>query len=1140
MPKKLELALLGNVEIRRDGLPVTDFKSSKAQALLCYLVVTDQPHTRPALAGLLWGDMPEAKARMNLSQALSHLRRLGGDHLSITRQTVAFNRESDYWLDVDVFEARVNDTSGDARITALQEAVQLYRGDFLDGLYVRNAPEFEMWILAQRARLRELALQALHMLVVHHAGQGEAGRATAIDYTTRLLTLEPWQEEAHRLMMRLLALSGRRSASLVQYERCRQILAEELGVEPAVETTALYEQIRDGDLSGVVGERRIRGAIKPAPPNNLPAQTTPLIGREVELAELARLLSDPAIRLVTILGPGGMGKTHLALEAASAHFEDIGQGVYFVALTPLDDPDQMVAAIAETINFTFSEGADPQQQLLDHLRPESLLLVMDNLEHLLTPPEKGRGGAELIVDILRAVPDLKILVTSRARLNVQGEQLFSISGIDFPQKVESPENALQFGAVKLFVQSARRVQPDFNLTDDNLHDVVQVCRLVEGMPLGILLAAAWIEMLAPAEIAKEITRNLDFLEMQVQDAPRRHWSIRAVFDHSWTLLTEREQGIFQALSVFRGGFTRQAAQEVTKTLIQELRSFVNKSLLSRTSTGRYEIHELLRQYAAEKLDQKPAAYEAARDEHSAFYCTFLHQWESVLKSARRLTALVEIRTERENARAAWNWAVAHGQTERLEQALESLGNFYEWRGRYQEGEEALRMAATKIAAPETAEQQRLLVRVLIWQANFNRELGRTELAMQLSRQSLDLLDSPLLFDQETRLERAATLYCLGFATLRHDYDKARRLWKQSFELYRAVGDQWGMAEVLGHLAMIAWELGRYDEAKQLIEENLAIQQALGNQVGIGDMFSTLGWIALTQGQLEQAEQLAQECTARYREIGDQARIAKGLRDLAAPKLFLGQFSEAGALLEESVAIFNDLGGGGDLVFTNILLGATKAQLGQYAQARCREELGLELAQKFEDRAGVGRALLWLGRVALVEEAYAEAQRLAQESVAIFRELGQKDQLSAALASLGHAARGLGNPGEARQYLVEALQTTTKIGAFLPLLFAIPLAALLAADRGEKKRAVELYTLASRYSFVANSRWCEDVFGRHIKAVAATLPSDVVAAAQARGRSSDLWAAAKALISRDSKVMVRGDFLVRSPVHKKYSRKEQKT
>jgi tetratricopeptide (TPR) repeat protein len=321
-----------------------------------------------------------------------------------------------------------------------------------------------------------------------------------------------------------------------------------------------------------------------------------------------------------------------------------------------------------------------------------------------------------------------------------------------------------------------------------------------------------------------------------------------------------------------------------------------------------------------------------------------------------------------------------------------------------------------------------------------------------------------------------------------------------------------MAEVQSRLGMIAWELGRYDEAKQLIEEALVIMQASDNQTGLGDIFSTLGWIALTQGQLEQAEKMAQECTACYREIGDQARIAKGLRDLAAPKLYLGQFSEASSLLEESIVMFNKLGGSGDLIFSNILLGATRSQLGQYAQARHQEVLGLELARKFEDRAGVGRALLWLGRVALVEEADAEGQRLFRESVAIFRELGLKDQLSSALASLGHSSRTLGNPAAARQYLVEALQASIEIGAFLPLLFAIPPAALLTADRGEKKRAVELYASASRYSFVANSRWFKDVFGRHIAAVAAALPSDVVAAAQARGGSRDLWAVAKALIA----------------------------
>jgi tetratricopeptide (TPR) repeat protein len=320
-----------------------------------------------------------------------------------------------------------------------------------------------------------------------------------------------------------------------------------------------------------------------------------------------------------------------------------------------------------------------------------------------------------------------------------------------------------------------------------------------------------------------------------------------------------------------------------------------------------------------------------------------------------------------------------------------------------------------------------------------------------------------------------------------------------------------MAQVLGYLAMIAWELGQYDEAKRLIEENLAIVQASGNHIGIGNMFSVLGWITLTQGQFEKAEKLAQKCTTFYLKTGDQAHIAKGLRDLAAPKIYLGKFSEADAILEESAALFSKLGGGGDLVFTNILLGAAKAHLGQYGQARTLEELALNLAQKFEDRAGEGRALLWLGRIVLVESGYNEAQLWLQESTAIFREVGQKDQLSSALASLGYSTRALGDLAGAHQYLAEALQTALEIGAFIPLLFTIPLAALLAADRQEKKRAVELYSLASRYSFVANSRWCNDVFGQQISNVTASLPSDVIANAQELDGMQDLWTTAKELL-----------------------------
>jgi predicted ATPase/DNA-binding CsgD family transcriptional regulator len=834
---------------------------------------------------------------------------------------------------------------------------------------------------------------------------------------------------------------------------------------------------------------------------NLPTQLTTFVGREKEIGEIKELLKHN--RLMVLTGAGGMGKTRLATEIALAQHNLFNDGAYFVPLASIESSTQMVSTIAEVIGFSFHEGGNQQWQLIEFLQPKTLLLVLDNFDHLLTE-------AELVTKMLQAAPGLKIIITSRSRLNLQEEQLYPVEGMDIPHKFDSPEKAIRSGAIRLFLQRARLVKRDFVLADVNVQEVIRICRLVEGMPLAILLAAAWIETISPAQIGREIKQDFDFLEMRFQDAPKRHWSIRAVFDYSWALMTEREQEIFKALSVFHGGFTRQAAQVVTTVSLLELRACVNKSLLNRTSAGRYQIHELLRQYAIEKLTQNYAAFMAACDSHSAFYCAFLQSRESELKNEQRLIVLAELKTELDNIRTAWNWAITQGQMDRLEQAMESLATLYQWMGRYRDGEESFRALATKMASSNTENGQRLFAKALIWQASFNRDLGHTNLALQLSRQSLDILNALDLSNHDTRLERAAALFCLGSATLRHDYGNARDLWTQSYQLYREIGDQWGMSHVLGYLSMIVWELGQYDEAIRLVEKNLAIQQALGNKIDIGNMYSTLGWIKLTQGQFGQAEKLARKCTTYYRESGDQAHIAKGFRDLAAPKLFLGKFYEANALLEESVATFKELGGGGDLVFTNIMLGETKMHLGQYGQARSQEEFTLQLAKKFKDRAGGGRALLWLGRIALVEEQFVEAELWLQESTSTFRELGQKDQLGTALASLGHAKRALGNLDEAYSYLNEALRTALDIGAFIPLLFAVPLAALLAVDRWDKDGAVKLYALASRFSFVTHSRWYSDVFGRYIPNRNGAFQLKVNEVDQAQENLQNMWIAARAI------------------------------
>ena len=319
MAADLRLALLGGMQITHDGVSVIDLIYSKSQALLCYLVVTGRPHLRPALAGLLWGEMPEPDAKANLRQALAILRRVLASHLSITRQAIAFNRDSPYWLDVERFEAQASGTSAEADIQSLVEAVELYRGDFLEGFYVRQAPAFEEWTLAQRARLHELAMQALHRLAVHYGQQGQAGHAAGIDYTTRLLALEPWREDAHRQLMLLLARSGQRGAALAQFETCRQVLAEELGVEPGADTVALAEAIKTGRIESEpddigIAAREIREIRKPVPQRQF---LTALVGRAAEMGAL-RQVWDRVVagsgQVVLVEGEPGIGKTRLIEE----------------------------------------------------------------------------------------------------------------------------------------------------------------------------------------------------------------------------------------------------------------------------------------------------------------------------------------------------------------------------------------------------------------------------------------------------------------------------------------------------------------------------------------------------------------------------------------------------------------------------------------------------------------------------------------------------------------------------------------------------------------------------------------------------------------------------------------------------------
>jgi len=813
------------------------------------------------------------------------------------------------------------------------------------------------------------------------------------------------------------------------------------------------------------------------PRHNLPAQSTPFVGREAELTELARLLGDPEVRLLTILGAGGMGKTRLALEAGAAQLGNFQHGVYFVSLAPLDSVEAMVPTTAEALGFAFYEGREPRQQLLDYLREKNKLLIMDNFEHLLAGPEPGRGGGEeLVTDVLQSAPEVKILTTSRVRLNVQGEYLFRLAGMDFPDW-ETPEDAADlegradYSAVKLFLQSARRVEPGFELTTDNLKYVARICRLVQGMPLGILLAAAWLTMLTPAEIADQISggisQSLDFLETDLRDVPERQRSMRAVFDYSWKSLTEREREVFQGLSVFRGGFTRQAAQQVAGASLRELRALVDKSLLQRDSVGRYGIHELLRQYAAEQLEKAPADKEAVKDHHCTYYADFLQGKEGDLTGRGQKQALAEIGVEIENVRAAWDWAVAQGRIEEIDHGLESLAEFYRVRAWFHEGEEAFARAAQRLAEVQEEigdwESEMVLGKVLLQQGRFCDFLGLVEKATELLQESLTIFR-----DFGARREMAYALYYLGdFLGLRGGEGKP--LLQEALAISRGIGDQRGVALSLWSLGWAAIYQGEYGAAKHLFQESLTLFRELGNQEGIVQSLNSLGYITWVLGEYREAKQSHRESLALCREISAQGGIANALSNLARDAAGSGEYGEAEQIYREGLTIFKEIGN----------LHGVKLVLGD------------------------------LGEVANFQGEYAEATQLAQECLTISRKIDEPPSIGWALRVLGDAACGLGDLPGARRYHHQALEVATTIGQTYDLpVSLVGIAALLAAE-GEKERALELLALVLHHP--TSWQWAKDRAAPLIAELEAELPPDAVVAAKERGRARDLDATVAELL-----------------------------
>ncbi|KAA3664779.1 MAG: hypothetical protein DWQ04_03955, partial [Chloroflexi bacterium] len=710
----LEIRLFGGLQIKKNGLPITGFISSKVPALLIYLAFTQRPCQRDALAALLWGEMTETDAKNNLRQALTNLRKLVNSHLIIMRDSVAFNTAVSYTLDTIDFESclQTSRAQTNQRFVHLAKAAALYQGDLLAGFFVRDAPEFEEWLLAQRVRYRELALHTLHTLTENHLNRGEYGRA--IDSATRLLALDAWREEAHCQLMLAMVRSGQRRAALAQYEACCRLLDQELGVAPSSETTALFARIQAAD---------------DIPSHNLPPQPTRFVGRTEELAYLQTLLLNPGCHLVTLAGTGGIGKSRLALQAAArAHQQKIFlHGVFFVSLIGVDTEMMLVTAVAQAINLPLSGSLEPTTQLLDYLHDKELLLLLDNFEHLL-------GEIAWLLQLLHRAPGVMLLVTSRETINIQWEWPVSVEGLTVPPAIES-DAATSFTAVQLFIGRAQTIQPNFVLTEETLKAISRICQLVGGMPLALELAASATRNYGCADIADSIAHNLDFLTSRYRDTPPRQRSLRAVFDYSWEQLTAVDQAIFAKLGVFQDGFTIEAADQVAGATSSSLTLLIDKSLLQHQPTGRYQFHETIRQYAVSRLEESgDAAAQAAYHRHAAYFVQMAGQAEATFHGPEQSVWLTRLDAEQNNFHAGLEWSHTKGLIHFFAGISGSLWQYWYIRSRYQEGLEWLTMAFPFLDDIPTQIQSKLLRGAGV----FATQLGDYEKAVDLLSQSLAL------------------------------------------------------------------------------------------------------------------------------------------------------------------------------------------------------------------------------------------------------------------------------------------------------------------------------------------------------------------------------------------------------------------
>jgi len=1072
----LEVSLLGKIIIRLHGKPITRFRSQKEIALLAYLAHSGQTHNREALADLLWEARSTQQSLSNLRTTLARLRKQVGDYLIVTRKTVAVIPAVHEQTDTARFQAMLAGVSQERPVTSinqLKRGLELHSGEFMAGFYLPDTPRFNDWLVVEQERLRQIAMRGYRQLA---GWQEERGAFAAGVITARQwVSWDPLDETAQQQLMRLLAFDGRVSEALGVYEKCRHLLQTELAIPPAPATTALYQSIQAGSLPPP--------DISPIPLHNLPRALIPLFGRKREIKELNSTLLNPEYPLVSITGAGGMGKTSLALAvgrkilAEEQHpFKD---GIWFVSLEEIENgaPEivrtEVAALVGQAMGTYFHGESDLWSQLLAHLASKHLLLILDNIEQFLTV------ASDLIVELLQAGEDIHLLVTSRTRLALGASVAFPLTGLETPAQVSA--EALQNESVRLFAERAARTSAPFHL-EKHLAEVVAICQFVEGMPLGIELAAASLGRLLVGEIMPALTHNLHLLNTIRRDLPPRQRTLQAVFDYTWQLLDPREQTLLAQISVFRGGFTRQAAEAVLNEGTSGLYNLQHHALLSRDETGRFRMHPLLRQLASEKLSGPNMIESAAQalNRHSTYFADFMGSFADELQRGEGREALQAILPEQANLRAAWQQAIQAGQWPTIAHCLDGYHYFYKRKGLHVEEATLVDSAITALQpkleqddVPLTSLLSRLLT-ARAWDylasAQFENGIKTAERACELAQRvenaapstsdAASTLKANLeaqarlvwaqLFSGQTRRELAVAQYeqvvalaktaqnpileVDGWAGIgsqimwQADAKLAQEPLQHALKLCHALQYKPGEMETLIYLGTLAGRQEAFAVAIDYFEQALQISRRLGDIVAEIQVLGDLGVGLRYQGDLTGSQTYQQEALAASRQLNMSHYAAWLLGELGYTATLLGDYATAEQQLTEALTIAQQIKGVFLQAWIKLRLGTIWHEQGELKNALSLITEAFQIADQLLNPRVQAMVLYHWGHVLLSQTDWVGAGQKFQKAYDFRQESGQTEQAMPPLAGLAYVALQRGMPAIAAAHAEQLWQTWQELPA----------------------------------------------------------------------------------------------------------------